>query len=118
MMDKIANPSIFKCVKGNKARVMKIPTFKMFCLPTRLLRHPIVVVTGPQDNPPIEGQIITFTCAPGFVLTGPSTSACMWNGEWEPDPGEVDCIGNCLPCAMHIKFNGYSIIQLTVECHL
>jgi hypothetical protein len=41
----------------------------------------------------MEGQLITFTCPDGFVLTGPNSSVCARNGEWEPDPREVDCIG-------------------------
>ena len=52
------------------------------------------MVSGSQDSPPIEGQFITYTCPPGFILTGPNVSVCMGNREWEPDPGEVDCIGN------------------------
>ena len=26
-----------------------------------------------------------------MVLTGPTTATCMGNGEWEPDPTEVQC---------------------------
>ena len=63
--------------------------------PTQSLHDPVVVVSGSQDSPPIEGQFITYTCPPGFILTGPNMSTCMGNREWEPDPGEVDCIGNC-----------------------
>ena len=55
------------------------------------------MVSGPQDNPPIEGQIITYTCPFGFLLTGPNASVCTGNGEWESDPGQVDCIGNYQP---------------------
>ena len=40
----------------------------------------------------MRGSTITFTCSPGFVLTGSNTSICMGNGEWEPDPREVECI--------------------------
>ena len=61
--------------------------------PIQLLHDPVVVVSGSLDSPPIEGQFITYTCPPGFNLTGPSTSVCMGNREWEPDPGQVDCIG-------------------------
>ena len=61
----------------------------------QLLHHPIVTVTGP-DSPSVEGQFITYTCPPGFIQTGPNASVCMGNGEWEPDPGQVECIGEYL----------------------
>jgi hypothetical protein len=64
--------------------------------PTQLLHHPVVVVSGSQDRPPIEGQFITYTCPPGFILYGPNMSICKGNREWEPDPEEVDCIGDYL----------------------
>ena len=41
----------------------------------------------------LEGTNITFSCPPGMVLTGPTTVTCMGNGEWEPDPTEVQCKG-------------------------
>ena len=64
------------------------------CVYTHTLQLPVnvTVAMGP-DNPPIEGQFITYTCPPGFMLTGLNVSVCTGNGEWEPDPGEVDCIG-------------------------
>ena len=52
------------------------------------------MVTG-SDIPKTEGQSITYSCPSGFILTGPSASVCTGNGEWEPDPGQVDCIGDC-----------------------
>ena len=62
---------------------------------TQSLHDPVIVVSGSQDSHPlIEGQFITYTCPPGFILTGPNMSICMGNREWEPDPGQVDCIGN------------------------
>ena len=63
-------------------------------LPSQLLHHPVTVVNGSQGYPLMEGQVITYTCPPGFVQTGPNASVCAGNGEWEPDPGEMDCIGN------------------------
>ena len=64
------------------------------CLPIQLLHRPVTEVMESQDIPPIEGQFITYTCPPGFILIGPNTSVCKGNREWVPDPGEVDCIGN------------------------
>ena len=61
--------------------------------PTQLFCGPVVVVMG-SGSPPIEGQFITYTCPPGFILTGPNVSVCTENREWEPDPGDVECIGD------------------------
>ena len=52
------------------------------------------MVSGSQDSPYRMGQFITYTCPPGFVLNGPNASICTGNGEWEPDPGQMDCIGD------------------------
>ena len=66
-------------------------------LPILLLHRSIFVDTGSQDNYPfMEGQFITYTCHPGFILTGPNMSICTGNREWEPDPGQVDCIGDVM----------------------
>ena len=51
-----------------------------------------LVITS-YSHPAVEGSNITFSCPPGLVLTGPSNSACMGNGEWEPDPRAVECDG-------------------------
>ena len=51
-----------------------------------------VKITGYED-PALEGEVITFTCLSGSILTGPNSSTCMGNGEWEPDPREVNCTG-------------------------
>jgi hypothetical protein len=88
--------------------------------PTQLLHRAVVVVSGSQDSPPIEGQFITYTCPPdpGFVPTGPNISICMGNGEWEPDPGEVDCIGAVMMLYHRHHYLYNIIIQLTVEYQL
>ena len=45
-------------------------------------------------NPAREGTVIIFICSTSdLVLTGPNTTICMSNGEWEPDPAEVACKG-------------------------
>ena len=55
----------------------------------------IALAVGYED-PALEGQNITFTCAPGQALNGSNLATCMGNGKWEPDPGEVACIGKQL----------------------
>ena len=47
-----------------------------------------------SDSPLIVGQVIAYTCPHGFILTGSNASVCTGNGEWEPDLGEVECIGD------------------------
>ena len=39
----------------------------------------------------VEGASVTFACPPGLMLSGPNASTCMGNGEWEPDPRDVEC---------------------------
>ena len=50
------------------------------------------IVMGYTD-PALEGQNITFACPPYQTLNGSNSSTCMGNGEWEPDPREVECTG-------------------------
>ena len=42
---------------------------------------------------PIEGSTVNFTCPTDLVLNGTNSTTCMGNGEWEPDPQELKCIG-------------------------
>ena len=44
-------------------------------------------------DPALEGHVITFTCLQGHTLNGCSQSTCMGNGKWEPDPRDMECIG-------------------------
>ena len=51
-----------------------------------------IKVTGnTQDIPVMKGTTVSFSCRPGLLLSGPSSSTCMGNGEWEPDPRKVEC---------------------------
>ena len=43
-------------------------------------------------DPALEGQTVMFICPLGQILNGYS-STCMGNGEWEPDPTDVECTG-------------------------
>ena len=51
------------------------------------------VMIGGYMDPSLEGAVLFFDCPPQHVLIGPNTTTCMGNGEWEPDPREVECKG-------------------------
>ena len=60
--------------------------------------YPTLQVDSPPavmgyNVPAREGTTITFSCSPGLILTGPNTTICMDNGQWEPGPGQVKCNG-------------------------
>ena len=54
------------------------------------LIHSDVIVMGYEDLA-LEGENITFTCPTGTMLTESNMSICVENGEWEPDPRDVEC---------------------------
>ena len=54
------------------------------------LVHTDVITVG-YENPVLEGVNITFICPTGAIFSGPNSSTCMGNGEWEPDPRMVNC---------------------------
>ena len=45
------------------------------------------------SDPATSGILVTFSCSENLVLVGPNSSMCMDNGQWEPDPREIKCIG-------------------------
>jgi hypothetical protein len=51
-----------------------------------------VIIEGYMD-PALEGVVLSFDCPSQQVLIGPNTTTCMGNGEWEPDPRELECKG-------------------------
>ena len=53
-----------------------------------------VIVKG-YKAPALEGLNVSFSCPTGLQLelTGPNTTTCMENGEWEPDPFNLKCEG-------------------------
>ena len=55
----------------------------------------VFVVSGyiNESEPVMEGTTVNYTCPAGMVLSGPNSSTCTENGEWEPDPMEVECKG-------------------------
>ena len=54
----------------------------------------INIIGYTRHLPVMEGINVNFSCSFGHILHGPSSSTCMRNGEWEPDPMEVECRGN------------------------
>ena len=46
----------------------------------------------------VVGTNASFSCLPGQMFSGPYKSTCLENGEWEPDPREVQCIGKYRLC--------------------
>ena len=66
--------------------------------PTELVDDSTTIIGYSLGEPAIRGANLTFTCTSGLVLSGPNTSTCMGNGEWEPDPREIECTG----ISMHV----------------
>ena len=44
-----------------------------------------------QNDLPIEGSTVIFSCPPGLVLIGPNSATCTESGEWEPDFSSLMC---------------------------
>ena len=68
-----------------------------------------VIIEGYMD-PSSEGAVLSFDCPPHHVLIGSNTTTCMGNGEWEPDPKEVECKG--------IMLGKYSRVQVHMYMHV
>ena len=47
-----------------------------------------------NNDPALVGTNATFNFLPGQVFSGPIMSTCTENGDWEPDPQQVECIGD------------------------
>ena len=50
------------------------------------------IIRGYMD-PSLEGAVLSFDCPPQHILIGSNITTCMRNGEWEPDPRDVECKG-------------------------
>ena len=61
--------------------------------PTTLLDDSPIDIIVLAYSGTARGSSVTFSCSPGLVLTGPNSSTCMGNGEWEPDPRKAICKG-------------------------
>ena len=49
----------------------------------------LLVIIGYID-PAVEGSSVNLSCSSG-VITGPTMTTCMLNGDWEPDPTDMEC---------------------------
>ena len=57
-----------------------------------IMIDPVRVIGEIQDMTPVmEGFNVSFSCHSEFVLSGPNSSTCTKNGEWEPYPREIEC---------------------------
>ena len=54
-----------------------------------------IMIMG-YTEPALEGTVLSFDCPPQYALSGPNTTTCMGNGEWEPDPSKAECKGMTL----------------------
>ena len=62
--------------------------------------------------PMLEGSSIKLDCFPGYAFIGPSNSStCMGNGEWQPDPREVECEGITQQNILYIYIYGRKLIH-------
>lgn len=81
----------------------------LFSSPTAKCRDLVLddsqtVIVDSRD-PATVGTVATFSCPSGLILTGPNSTTCMGNGEWETDPREIKC-------------KGHSILSVHVSCHI
>ena len=85
--------------------VMLYQSFSPYLIVSQTCGHPFQdvdndsVIIEDYMDPAFEGAVLSFDCPPQHVLIGPNTTICMGNGEWEPDPREVECKGTKLHCA-------------------
>lgn len=95
------------------------------------VQHDALRVTGDiQDMMPVmEGFNVSFSCHSEFKLSGHISSTCMRNGEWKPDPREVECRHkgiiimmfhalNLLPHSYNIILQYYYNKSKQIECFI
>ena len=63
------------------------------------VHHNNIVIRN-TSFPALNGSTATFHCPLGYVISGQSEAICS-NGEWIPDPRNVECIGKHTKETMH-----------------
>ena len=70
--------------------------------------------------PAINGTTAVFSCSrSGYVLTGPRSATCTGNGEWVPDPRQVQCQGTVqlfVQCSCQVPMHNHRFIVIATEC--
>ncbi|XP_036362858.1 uncharacterized protein LOC115216258 [Octopus sinensis] len=80
----VGNKSILlECQEGGKWSAEKIPKcLKNYCGPTKYIKNGFVFnATGAM-----VGDTATYSCYPGYVISGDGTITCTSNGTWEASP--------------------------------
>jgi hypothetical protein len=68
-------------------------------------------------DPALEGQTIMFICPRGQILNGSNTATCMGNGEWEPDPREIECTGSTVTTGTSLTIGTCTcLMMMYVQC--
>ena len=70
--------------------------------PAAVISNGNIIISNYGD--PIEGTIITLSCLHGLILIGSNTSACMGNGNWEPDLKGIQCNGELISMITYVQF--------------
>ena len=59
-----------------------------------LINEHLIIKASDDDQPSKVNTSLSFSCkSPERVLTGPNSTTCMDDGNWEPDPKDVECKG-------------------------
>ena len=68
-----------------------------------------------DDDVPVKGSTISFSCPPGLKLKGPNSATCTGNREWESDLSGLMCNNSVSDFAStESKFNGKSNNKNTI----
>ena len=70
--------------------------------------------------PAINGTTAVFSCSrSGYELTGPQSATCTGNGEWVPDPRQVQCQGIIIIVSVYlilVIIMWHSLNFIAIDC--
>ena len=81
---------------------------------------PSLYILG-YSEPAVVGTTVSFNCSqPGEVLTDPNTATCMEDGQWAPDPSQlqISCKGDsrCMLSPIYMCIIQFDAVHVCV-CH-